>query len=235
MSKSFDLSTVFDRSALRPVPRGRLLGEALSLLASHPVTPDPHELPHGRELPVLVIPAFLTDDRILRRLHRFLTRCHFRPFGWKLGVNWGPTPRLLDGAEQRLLLLSQEFGPVCVVGVSMGGLFARNLALDHPESVRHVVTLATPYRLPTASTIEPLVRLFARNYSLAVDPARLQQALGVPSTSVYTRNDGLVDWESCHVEEPLGQAVEVTGTHLTIASNPEALKAVVRRLAGSAP
>jgi len=99
--------------------------------------------------------------------------------------------------------------PISVIGVSLGGLFARNLAFEHPRDIRQVVTLVSPYRLPTASTIEPLVRLLRAFFSATRSTSgRLATQLPVPSTAVYTREDGLVAWETCRSEEANGQSVE---------------------------
>jgi pimeloyl-ACP methyl ester carboxylesterase len=122
-------------------------------------------------------------------------------------------------------------GPVGLVGISLGGLVARDLAHDFPDRVHHVATLASPCRLPTASTIEFLVRPCARSYSSAVQLARIAASLPVPSTAIYTRTDGIVAWESCRISESNGAAFEVAGTHVTIGRNPDALRIVVQRLA----
>lgn len=229
-----DIGTIFDRTgAVRRPPYRRLFNEVWSQVAYHPVRPDPGELPHGRGRIVLVIPAFLTNDWFTASLRGFVASCGFRPFGWGLGVNWGPTPRLLAGLRERLHLLRREQGgPISVVGLSLGGLLARDLAHDFPQDIRHVITLVGPSRLPTASTIELLVRPFVRWYSPAVQPSRVAAPLQVPSTSIYTLTDGIVAWESCRIDESNGKVFEVAGSHVTIGRNPEALRIVVQRLAG---
>lgn len=228
-----DIGTIFDRTgAVRRPPYRRLINEIWSQVAYHPIRPDPDELPHGRGRSVLVIPAFLTNDWFTAPLRDFIARCGFRPFGWGLGVNWGPTPHLLTGLRERLHRLRHEQGgPVAVVGISLGGLLARDLAHDFPQHIHHVITLAGPSRLPTASTIELLVRPFVRWYSPAVQPSRVAAPLQVPSTSVYTQADGIVAWESCRIDESNGAVFEVACSHMTIGRSPEALRIVVRRLA----
>jgi pimeloyl-ACP methyl ester carboxylesterase len=232
-NRVLDIGAIFDRAgAVRRPPYHRLFNEVWSQLAYHPMRPDPAELPHGRGRIVLVIPAFLTNDWFTAPLRGFIASCGFRPFGWGLGVNWGPTPRLLAGLRERLHGLRREQGgPIAVVGVSLGGLLARDLAHDFPLDVRHVITLAGPSRLPTASTIEVLVRPCIRWYSPAAQLTRVATPLRVPSTSIYTRTDGIVAWESCRIDESNGEVFEVAGSHMTIGRNPEALRIVVQRLA----
>ncbi|HXA69788.1 MAG TPA: hypothetical protein VNW24_05015, partial [Stellaceae bacterium] len=71
--------------------------------------------------------------------------------------------RILGELRRRLKELRRlEGGPISVIGVSLGGLLARDLACDHAKDIRKVITLVSPFRLPTASTIEPLVHLCAR-------------------------------------------------------------------------
>ncbi len=228
------LSNFFDKTgAVRRPPYRLLLHEAWSLISYRPEPPDPRTLPSGKGRVVLVIPAFLTGDAVTKPLRRFLTRCGYRALGWDLGVNWGPTPRLLGELRRRLKELREVAGgPVTVVGVSLGGLLARDLACDHPADVREVITLVSPFRLPTASTIEPLFHLCARFYSSEIDPSRIAKPLPVPSMAIYTRDDGLVAWQSCtpSVEECAG--FEVPGAHVTICRNPAALRLLATRLGG---
>ena len=180
---------------------------------------------------MLVIPAFLTGDAFTAGLRRFLGGCGLHGFGWGLGLNWGPTPRLLEGLDRRLSVIRREHGPVALIGFSLGGVLARNLACERPQDISHVVTVASPFRLPTASTLEPLVRLCARRYSQDVRPERLLGPMTTPTTMIYTRDDGVVAPESCWTEQDGGAVVQLGGAHLTLASNPDTLRAIVRRLA----
>ena len=147
------------------------------------------------------------------------------------GVNWGPTPRLLEGLERRVDGLAGEYGPIALVGINMGGILARNVAYDRPDLVRRVVTVASPFRLPTASTLEPLVRLFSGGSSRDMDVARMDRKLPLPSTMIYTRDDGVVSPDSCWVDGPEGRVVELGGAHIALASSPGAALAIVSGLA----
>jgi pimeloyl-ACP methyl ester carboxylesterase len=200
--------------------------EAWSLLSYFPAPPDVSRLPRGEGRVVLVVPAFLTTDAVSAPLRRFLTQCG----------NWGPTPRLLAGLRARLSELSGAAGgPIGVIGVSLGGVLARDLAHDRPGDIGQLITLASPCRLPTASTLEPLFRLLARCYSPAIDLARFAAPLRVPTTAIYTRDDGIVAWESCCEHGAGGSAIEVSGAHLTICRNPAVLRALAECLATAPP
>ncbi len=226
-----DLADVFDRTGtVKRPPYRRLIGETWSLLSYHPSFPDASHLAKGDGHVVLLIPAFLTGDFVTASLRRFLNHCGYRSYGWGLGLNVGPTRQRMDGLRDRLAdMCGIEGGPVSLIGVSLGGLLARDLAYDRPQDVRRLITVASPTRLPTASTIEPLLRLCARLYPPAIDFSRLATPLPVPSTAIFTKDDGVVAWESCRTEGE-GCAVEVGGPHLTICRNPDVLLAIADQL-----
>jgi pimeloyl-ACP methyl ester carboxylesterase len=226
-----DIEGVFDHATGRTKPGyGQLLREIGSAFTYFPPPPDPAELPPGGGHVVLVIPAFLVGDSFSAPLTRFLDRCGYRAQGWELGINWGPTQKVMHGLRRRFAALREQAdGPISLIGISLGGLMARYLAYDYPRDVRQVITLASPYNLPTASTLEPLIRVGARYYSSAVVLARLAEPLPVPATSLFTRDDAVVAWESCFDEQT--SAIDVGGPHILICRNPKALRAVAQSLA----
>lgn len=172
---------------------------------------------------MLVLPAALTGDGATHPLRRFLTRCGFRAHPWVLGVNWGPTPALRAGLRRRLLdLRAREGVPVSLVGVSMGRPLARDLAHDHPEAVRQVITVASPFRLPTATTLAPVFCALWRRCDPAVDLDRLARPPPVPAMAICTRDDGIVAWRSCVFDGPGCPNLELTGVHITLCRDPRA-------------
>src|ERR1051326_3700229 len=187
------LNDAFDRNGrVRRPPYRWLLREAYAGLTYRPPLPDCCDLPPGRNRVVLLIPALLTTDAVTRWLRLFLQSCGYRPCGWELGLNLGPTPRLMAGLRKRLAeLRALANDRVSLIGVSLGGLMARDLAHDHPDDVREVITLASPYNLPTASTIELLIRLVGSFYEPAINIDRLASPLPMRSTAIFSRDDGL--------------------------------------------
>ncbi len=126
-----------------------------------------------------MIPAFLTADAISGPLRDFLARCGYRVFGWELGTNWGPTPYILEALRRRLdACCDLAGGQVSVIGFSLGGLLARDLAHDRPRDIDHVVTVVSPFRLPTATPMEPVLRVCAPFYSDDFETERLADPLG---------------------------------------------------------
>lgn len=226
----FDPALVFDTTGrVQRPPARRLLRELRALLMDGPASLPSSDA--GTGVSVLVIPAFLTGDGFTRHLRAALTEQGFRCHGWGLGVNWGPTPRIRAGLRDRLTALrASEGGPLAVVGISLGGVLARDLAHDRAADIHHVATLASPIRLPTASPLAPLIRLLSSRYDPDFDPIRLASPLLMPCTMIRTCDDGIVAWESCAVEQAKGEIVEVRGAHMTIGSRPETLTALRRRL-----
>jgi pimeloyl-ACP methyl ester carboxylesterase len=230
------LDGLFDRTGTVQRPSyAKLPKEFWALVADRSTPPNLAEFPSGDGHVVLVVPAFLTNDFLMKPLHRFLSACGYRAVGWGLGVNWGPTNRIAQGLRARLDELYALNGPVSVVGVSLGGVMARDLAYDRPREIRQVITLASPFHLPTASTIEGLFRLCALFHSQQIDPQRLTQKLPVPSTAIYTKDDGIVAWQSCFSSDNDCFVAQVEGPHMSIGRNPAALRVLATRLAAIAP
>lgn len=225
--------SVFDRSGkVRRPSFGLLAREGIALCRAFERA-QTGDLPRAAvPQTVLLLPPFLASDLFTGPFRRRLRRCGHDAVGWGLGPNWGPTPRILAGLRARLTQLRAAAGaPVTLIGISLGGILARDLAHDRPAEVRQVITLASPFALPTASTIEPLFHLAAPFYADGFDPARQALPLPVPSLAIYTRDDGIVAWESCHSAEADAANAEVGGPHMAICRNADALRLVARRLA----
>jgi len=223
-----------------PPPKRRLLREFRSVLLPRPRLfrhPLLRHAPRGDGHPVFVLPGFLTHDGRTRHLRRFLASLGYEVYGWGEGVNWGPTDHAIAAIERRLHAMRRRHGcKVTLIGHSLGGLLARELAKRFPDDVRAVVMLGSPVRLPTATSLAVFFRLLARFHrtALGFEIAELNRPPpdAIPVTAVYTREDGIVAWESCLEQSgDLRENVEVRGTHSTLPSNPMALAVVADRLA----
>ena len=193
-----------------------------------------HALPRGDGHAVLMLPPTFRGDAYTDTARAFVTGLGYPAYGWKLGVNIGPTARLIDGATRRLKEISSRHGPVSLVGFSLGGLYARLLAARYPENVRQVITVCSPIDRPANSVFIPLEPFldFWPGVDLRQLAAEVSAALPVPSTCIYSRDDGIVAWSSCR--DPNGAAgenIEIKGCHITMGRNLEALAALARCLA----
>ncbi|MGY1815653.1 esterase/lipase family protein [Blastococcus sp. SYSU D00820] len=203
-------------------------------LAARPLLP---RLPQGDAHPVLVLPGLLADDASTRALRSVLRRLGYRVHGWRLGRNIGPTPACVNGMRRRLDDLSDRYGrPLSLVGWSLGGIFARELARQTPDSVRQVVTLGSPFRLTRHSQTRA-TPVFERFSHLHVDtlslPLQSETApMPVPATSIYSRQDGIVHWQTClETPGPRTENIAVYASHLGLGHHPAVLYALADRLA----
>jgi pimeloyl-ACP methyl ester carboxylesterase len=187
---------------------------------------------------VLVLPGLLADDLSTITLRVFLTRLGYQVHGWGLGRNIGPTDAVLTGMPRLLRELGDTTaGPVSIIGWSLGGVYARELARDHAGLVRQVITLGSPFALvdDRQSRADGAYRRGVRRH---VDPARLpsrermRQPVPVPSTAIYSRSDGIVDWRACVDSVDAGhQNVEVGCGHLGFGVDPGTFWVLADRLA----
>ncbi|HYN28257.1 MAG TPA: alpha/beta hydrolase [Dermatophilaceae bacterium] len=190
---------------------------------------------------VLVLPGLLADDRSTKPLRAYLKRRGYYVRGWRLGRNIGPSAAILDGLPGGLEALADRTGgTVDVIGWSMGGIFARTLARDHPDLVRQVITLGSPFgvahghRTRADRTYDRLAPLHAHEHERLPVRSSLAEPLAVPSTSVYSRLDGIVSWRACLTEAgDTTQNVEVRCSHLGYGFDPATLWVVADRLSQS--
>lgn len=191
--------------------------------------------PSGDGRPVLVLPGLGTSDLTTVVLRRTLRRLGYRVHGWGLGTNIGPSEKILRGMPERLRAIAEQEGPVTLIGWSLGGIFARRLAREHPDLVRQVFTLGSPFRLVDhrQSNARLVYRVFGRwhaaDLGLPLEPDGVP--LEVPSVAIYSRLDGIVPWQLCRDPAPSAENIEVLGSHLGLGTNLAVLWALADRLA----
>lgn len=211
----------------------RALFEAGAMLAAAPWL---RAMGRGDRHPVLVMPGFTGGDDSTALLRFVLRGWGYWAHGWRLGSNLGPTSAALSGMKRRLDALHDRHGrKVSIIGWSLGGLYGRRLAREAPDKVRQVITLGSPLQMrpqdrSTASTIgDRLQHRF--DPAWVSTPDHRQGVLPVPSTSVYSRTDGVVRWQAClDVADDLHENVEVRGSHVGLGFNPAALYVISDRL-----
>jgi pimeloyl-ACP methyl ester carboxylesterase len=194
--------------------------------------------PRGDGGHVVVLPGFTASDSSTIALRNILSLLGHRPVAWGLGRNIGPSRKILDGVDTLVRRLHDQDGqPVQLVGWSLGGIFARNIAARRPEIVRRVITLGSPYRITHhenshAGWIYDLYAPFHDGADEVRDGGLASQPLSMPTTSVYSRSDGIVPWASCtEPETDLSENVAIHGSHNGLGHNPLAMYVVADRLA----
>jgi pimeloyl-ACP methyl ester carboxylesterase len=192
--------------------------------------------PRGDGHGVLVLPGLLASDMSTTFLRRYASWLGYDVHGWQLGRNVGPTAAVLDELPRELAgLAGRTGGPVSVIGWSLGGIYARELAREHPEHVRRVITLGSPFALtdPRQSRADAAYRRYRSQHAGGRVPTwdQLAQPIAVPSTAVYSRRDGIVSWPTCiEPETALHENVEVRCGHLGFGVDPATLWVIADRL-----
>lgn len=229
-----------DAEALQPPGWLRMAMELrapFEFAASVAAAPWLMNAPRGDGHSVIVYPGLLASDFSTRPMRRLLRTLGHQVEGWGQGRNIGPQPEVLDQAAQRIEKLAQQRGQaVSLVGWSLGGLYARELAKRVPDSVRLVVTMGSPFTgAPDATNAHGVFNWANRNRPrVKISRDDLSMPPPVPTTSIYSRSDGVVAWQ-CSVEKLAAGAkvenIEVGASHLGLGVNPFALYALADRLA----
>jgi hypothetical protein len=225
------------RTVLAATEPVRAMASAGVLAASLPLLAG---APRGERHPVLVLPGLMASDASTGALRRWVRTLGYPVVGWALGRNRGPTQEVVDELPRLVRRLGEQHGtPVTIVGQSLGGIFARRLAQRSPAEVRQVITLGSPFgmagRGPDGSPGAQAYRRYQPRHSgrrLSDSRESLARPLTVPSTSVYSRWDGVVDWRACLQEPgPRSENVAVRASHLGMGVDPAVLWVVADRLA----
>jgi pimeloyl-ACP methyl ester carboxylesterase len=236
-----------DDSSESPAP-GRLRAPGLGLLLAEVrgifefntsllLSPLLMRAPKGDGHPVLTLPGFLASDLSMAPMRRYLRELGYDAYAWKMGRNTGGLSRLRAALRDRLTEIHTDTGrKVSIVGWSLGGVYARDLALQAPDLVRCVVTLGSPFANDVRAT--NATRLYeALSGETVEDDSELRKAIAgdlpVPATSIYSRTDGVVNWRTC-LQRPsdIAENIEVhLASHTGLGVNAAALWAVADRLA----
>jgi len=192
-----------------------------------------HQEPRGPEdgAPCLVIPGFLASDRTCTELRRALAARGWRTYPWQLGVNRGAHPDILRHLRQRLEIISGG-QPVLVVGWSLGGVYARELAREVPQLVRAVVTLGSPFSGdPHQNNVWKLYEWIAGH---PVDAPPVPHQPGkppVPTLAIWSKGDGIIARRAARgLDGERDQAVELGCGHMAFGVSRRATRRVVHEI-----
>lgn len=193
-------------------------------------------LARGDGHPVLVFPGLGANDLTTLPLRALLRDLGYAPEPWGCGFNLGPRPGVLQACAERVHELSESHGRrVSLVGWSLGGLYAREMAKLAPDAVRCVITLGTPFAGPPKANHGWRFFELVSGQKVEESEALRQQlhvAPPVPTTSIYSRSDGIVAWPcSLNEEAAHTENIEVFASHVGLGLNPLALAAMADRLA----
>ena len=213
---------------------GRAISELGAFLGALPLL---SLAPKGDGHPVLVLPGLVASDTSTRPLRSFLKNRGYAVSGWRQGRNLG----LRHGVQHAMVDLVQELNDthgqkVSLVGWSLGGLYARQLAKMMPERVRSVITLGSPFASGPKATNAWRVYEMASGRRADEEDSRfggsLAETPSVPTTAIFSRTDGICAWQGCMEKtSAMSESIEVESSHCGMGHHQAAVYAVADRLA----
>ncbi len=212
-------------------PLHLLLGELRAVLP-RPRRRAPAAALHPR--PVMLLPGFGAHPVRMRRMLTALGGAGHSAHEWGLGFNLGPTPANFAFLLDRVSRLARSHGePVVLVGWSLGGLFARELAKLRPEAVAGVVTMGTPFSGDRRANNAWRAYQFVTGHAVDEPPVPGDFAVKppVPTIALWSPRDGIVAPRSaCGWPGERDRAVALRCNHLGFASDPVAIAEVLRQV-----
>jgi pimeloyl-ACP methyl ester carboxylesterase len=221
-----------------------LIGPAPDLLASAFGMRALRQAPKGDGHPVLVLPGFLSGDLPTWPLRQFLSSLGYRAWPWGLGLNLGfstsyhyDIEALIEHRLKEIYLEASDH-KISVIGWSLGGVYARELARNYPHLIKEVITLGSPINGNPAET--SITRLYSWVTQMQMHDPELRQKImqstepipGVPVTAMYSLSDNIVP-PQCARETPgpLVENIEVDCTHTGFGFNALVFYLIAHRLA----
>ena len=196
-------------------------------LRSAPPAPVPGSL-------VIDVPGWGAPESLTAPLRGYLRSLGYDAQGWGFGRNRGDVRGDVRRLEKHVVSQAAGHGPISLVGWSLGGVIAREVAREIPASVSRVITYGTPIIGGPAHTVA------ARNYEPGfgdevdriVADLDADAPISVPITAIFTRRDGIVAWQACiDRASPDVEHIEVSSTHIGLGIDPDVWEIVARTLA----
>lgn len=183
---------------------------------------------------VMLLPGFGTHPVRMRRMAHKLEEAGHKAKRWGMGFNLGPTPENFDLLSKRLVHIHKRYGkPVHLVGWSLGGIFARELAKMHPELVAKVITLGSPFSGDGHANNVWRIYHLVTGHSVDNPPIEINRAEKppVPTVAFWSPRDGMVHARSARGKPgERDKAVALRCSHIGFAYSDESIMAVLAEL-----
>ena len=231
------LDNVFRDSWTIPRKSARAqLGAGTELLKLHTAKHLRPQVERGSGQPVVVFPGFLTSDASTLLMRQHLKRLGYKAKGWKRGTNWGFVRAQQPAFVRRIKKLADKEGqPIHLIGWSLGGFLAREVARDCPDEVAQVISIAAPIvggpKYTIAARYYRMAGICLDKIEKAVDERRADP-ITVPLTLIYSKSDGIVAWQACiDTQHDHAEHVEVNLSHAGMGVSGQVFSIVGERLA----
>ena len=196
-----------------------------------------HSCSGGDGHPVLILPGFLATDLSTVPLRSFIHKLGYKVYGWGEGRNFAHAI-YIDMLTQKLdRIYSKHKEPITIIGWSLGGIYARQLAKQDPSIIRQIIVMGSPVQgVKMSNNATWMYELLRKSKLVAEDIDQeliddIPNPADVPTTAIYTKEDGVVPWELCLEEEDSWhQNIQVRGSHLGLGFNPLVLQIIADRL-----
>jgi PGAP1-like protein len=209
----------------------------LELGLSYPVNNFLSKQKSGDGHPVMVLPGFMSSARSTKILRNFVESLGYDVYDWGLGRNVGKI-NYMELLLERIDEIHQQTGkPISLIGWSLGGIFARQVSKERPDIIRQVITLGTPFAgLAEPNNAEWIYRMLNKGKKVKHVNSTFLENLPlpapVPTTAIYSKEDGIVPWQLCmeKEEDSIHQNIQVRGSHIGLGINPSVFSIISDRL-----
>lgn len=234
LKRRADLARQPRPEGVKTPPLALLWGELAALAGAGRHKPAEPIVRARNPMPVMILPGFGAHPARMRRMAQALAAAGHSPHQWGLGFNLGPTPENFAFLLARVSRLARQSGqPVALVGWSLGGLFAREIARHRPEAVACVITMGTPFSGDRRAN--NAWRAYQAITGHPVDeppiPCDFAAKPPVPTIALWSPRDGVIAPRSaCGWPGERDRAVALRCSHLGFAASPQSIAEVLRQL-----
>lgn len=214
---------------------GRALTELSIAYPYSSLVKPPHDEIDGH--PVMILPGFMTTKASTKLLREYVAKLGYPVYDWGMGRNLGKMEYMAALVERIEKIEKKHKQKVSLIGWSLGGVFAREIAKARPELIRQVITLGSPFQnLTHPNNVAWIYTLISGGKRVEdTDWALLDNMPNpapVPTTAIYTKEDGIVPWQVCREieEDEWHQNVQVRGSHFGLGVNTSVFWIIADRL-----
>ncbi len=187
--------------------------------------------------PVMILPGFMSSKTSTKVLRNFISKLGYNVFDWGMGRNLGKIEYIEIILESLDEVHKKTGQPISLIGWSLGGVFARQIAKERPDMIRQVITLGSPFGgITEPNNVEWIyTAISGGKHAKDINKALLRNfplPAPVPTTAIYSKEDGIVPWQACmeKVEDELHQNIQVRGSHIGLGVNHSVFSIIADRL-----